>query len=211
MRTKSVSPRVYAAGFGKPASTTHCDARSTFSGTMSQSARISQPSIFSRFCTCALPMPPMPTKPMRTVSIGGAAKGRLGDPDSATTGALSTTPASPSPRPAAAPRRMASRRSIERPPEDGSVGFFMADLVRAVEATGPAQHRGSRPRTSNGGMRQWMTNVVFFLSWIVCAPRKPCWMAAISFSSSLWTSRPATIACSTLLIVPSELPQRRQR
>src|SRR2546426_1161850 len=48
-------------------------ARATFQSTMSQMALSSTPSILSRLATCTLPMPPTPTKPMRTRSSGGAA------------------------------------------------------------------------------------------------------------------------------------------
>src|SRR5213078_1440018 len=41
-------------------------------------ALITHPSTRSRLCTCAVPCPPTPTNPMRTVSMGGAARNRSG-------------------------------------------------------------------------------------------------------------------------------------
>ena len=52
--------------------------RVTFSDTMSPTALITQPSTRIRLRTCALPIPPTPTKPIRTWSIGGAATNRPG-------------------------------------------------------------------------------------------------------------------------------------
>src|SRR2546429_5827575 len=52
--------------------------RVTFSGTMSSTALITHPSTRSRSRTWALPCPPTPTNPIRTGSIGGAAKKRSG-------------------------------------------------------------------------------------------------------------------------------------
>src|SRR5256886_11054707 len=45
---------------------------------MSSTALITHPSTRSRLCTCAVPCPPTPTNPMRTVSMGGAARNRSG-------------------------------------------------------------------------------------------------------------------------------------
>src|SRR2546427_10033047 len=50
--------------------------RVTLSGTMSPTALMTQPSTRIRLRTWALPIPPTPTKPIRTVSIGGGAANR---------------------------------------------------------------------------------------------------------------------------------------
>src|SRR2546429_639723 len=47
-------------------------ARCTLSSTMSQTARISAPSMRTRLLTCTVPMPPTHTNPIRTRSIGAA-------------------------------------------------------------------------------------------------------------------------------------------
>src|SRR5213593_2279848 len=74
---------------------------------MSQTARIWAPSICSRLRTCTVPMPPTPTNPMRTRSIGGAANGAGGRSGSA----VSTAPGIAAPRPVA----MLSLRKSRRP------------------------------------------------------------------------------------------------
>src|SRR2546429_6542668 len=45
---------------------------------MSSAALIPHPATRSRLCTCGVPCPPTPTNPMRTVSMGGAARNRSG-------------------------------------------------------------------------------------------------------------------------------------
>src|SRR6185369_413838 len=88
-RSKSRGPRVYAAGAGCPASAIALAAQSVRSGRTSQTAVMRHPGIFRRLRTCPDPWPPMPTYPIRTVGIAGAAN-RDG-PDCASTGALRIT------------------------------------------------------------------------------------------------------------------------
>lgn len=71
-RSKSRSPRQYTVGDGWPAAVICSVAQSQRSARMSQTAVIRQPGMRRKLRTCPAPCRPMPTKPMRTISMGGA-------------------------------------------------------------------------------------------------------------------------------------------
>src|SRR5690606_5382185 len=107
--------RPAGVGLGCPASTTHFWMRAAFSGTMSHTARISTPSMRRKLRTWLAPWCPTPTKPMRTVSIGGAASSRgscaAGAGGCSAAAAASRPGSSVRPRPAAAAVTRNSLRS----------------------------------------------------------------------------------------------------
>ena len=109
MRSKSLSPRVYAVGSRRPIAAAKRRAEAQASSRMSQTAFSSTPSMRRRFAKCSVPLTPTPTKPTRTVSISPAA---------ATAGSPAAIPAVARPAPpsaAAAPRPAPSLRKSLRP------------------------------------------------------------------------------------------------